>query len=309
MRHLPILVMTLAIGAFSPAALAQPARGADAARSRVREGVKLYESGKLNEAILKFEEADRLFRAPQNRLFIARAKAKLGRLIAAKAEYTRIVRADYADSPESFRAAQAIAKEELAAVEKRIPRVQIEIVGARVEVVAVRLDGVSIPAAELGGKEVDPGSHTLEAEAPGGAKITRSLDTAEGARERVDLVFVLNSDGPTTAPEPAGLWLPASVACFGAGGLGLVLGSITGVASAAKVSDLESRCIDGHCPATDAPEASTAGTLGDVSTAAFIVGAAALAAGGVLILLRPGSKPSAPPSPISAGPLGVSVRF
>jgi hypothetical protein len=309
MRPLPILLMTLAIGALSPAALAQPARGADAARARVREGMRLYESGSLNEAIAKFEEADRLFRAPQNRLFIARARAKLGRLIAAKGEYTRIVRADYADSPESFRTAQSIAKEELAAVEKRIPRVQIEIVGARVEAVSVRLDGVSIPIAELGGKEVDPGAHTLEAEAPGGAKITRSLDLAEAAVERVDLVFVLNSDGSTTAPEASDPWLPAAVACFGAGGLGLVLGSITGVASAVKVGDLESRCVDGHCPATDAPEASTAGTLGDVSTAAFVVGAAALAAGGVLLFFRPASKPGAVSPPISAGPRGVSVRF
>lgn len=304
-----ILLMALAIGASTAKAVAQPARRADAARAMAKEGVKLYESGKLDEAITKFEEADQLFRAPQNRLYIARAKVKLGRLMAAKAEYARIVGASYTDSPESFRAAQAIAKEELAAVQKRIPQIKVVIVGAPADAIRVRLDGIPLEPAELGGKDVDPGPHTLDAEANKGGSITRALSISEGQVERVDLVFVLESDGSVTAPSTSGPWLPAAAVCFGAGGLGLVLGSITGIASVVKVDDLKSRCEDGHCPMTDAPDASTAGTLGNISTAAFTVGAIGLVAGGVLILLRPGSKSAATPSPITAGPRGLSVRF
>ena len=101
----------------------------------------------------------------------------------------------------------------------------------------------------------------------------------------------------TTAVRPAharsqGSILPGAIA-LGASAMGLGVGVVTGAMSVAKVSDLRSRCQGDHCAPADRTTADQARTLGTVSTAAFVVGGVAAAAGVLLIVLRPGGKAGA----------------
>ncbi|MGK4002438.1 tetratricopeptide repeat protein [Sorangium sp. So ce1036] len=119
---------------------------------------------------------------------------------------------------------------------------------------------------------------------------------------------------PPAAPAPAGAdrgggsLLPAGLA-FGLGAVGLGVGAVTGILSLSRVSDLKAQCDGRRCPAALQGEADAATTLGHVSTASFLVGAASAAAGVVLLVLRPGGDPA----PDAAGearraPRGVAWR-
>jgi hypothetical protein len=72
------------------------------------------------------------------------------------------------------------------------------------------------------------------------------------------------------------------------------VGGVTGAVVIGRANDLKARCQGNLCPIADKAEADAARTLGTVSTVAFAVGAAGVAAGVVLLVLRaPASEGSA----------------
>lgn len=92
------------------------------------------------------------------------------------------------------------------------------------------------------------------------------------------------------APSPAehkGSLLPGAIV-LGLGAAGVGVGAVTGLLSLSRVSDLRARCPDNRCPPDARGDADTATALGTVSTVAFIGGGAALAAGAILLVIRPG---------------------
>ncbi|MDI3289612.1 tetratricopeptide repeat protein [Polyangium sp. 15x6] len=99
------------------------------------------------------------------------------------------------------------------------------------------------------------------------------------------------SDRPAPAPSKGSV-VPGVIS-LGVGAIGLGVGAVTGAFSMAKVSDVRSRCQDDHCLSAYRVEADEARTLGQVSTAAFVVGGVAAAAGVVLLVLRPGGTAGA----------------
>jgi hypothetical protein len=93
---------------------------------------------------------------------------------------------------------------------------------------------------------------------------------------------------------------------IGAGGLGLVLGGVTGGLAMSKRSSLESSgCTDTRCPHDKQSDVNKLDTLRLVSTVGFIAGGV-LAAGGITLLL------SAPSSEHQVGAVlagdGIAVR-
>jgi tetratricopeptide (TPR) repeat protein len=109
---------------------------------------------------------------------------------------------------------------------------------------------------------------------------------------------------PSPPPPAAGSRLPGFIT-LGVGAVGLGIGAITGALSLSRVSDLQARCGGYHCRPADESDAQRAKTLGNVSTAAFVVGGVAAAAGALLLVIRPGGAP--PPSAPAAAVSGFSV--
>lgn len=111
---------------------------------------------------------------------------------------------------------------------------------------------------------------------------------------------------PATTPPAAqghegGSYVAAGVA-FGLAAAALGVGAVTGGISLSDAGTIKASCHAGVCPAGERGPASTAKTLGDVSTASLIVGAAAALTGVVFLVALPG--PTAPKS--SATRAGVT---
>jgi hypothetical protein len=108
-------------------------------------------------------------------------------------------------------------------------------------------------------------------------------------------------------------------AAFGAGGAGLVVGSVTGALALGAHSDLESQCGPIKCQPSSAEEkrrmdgdVSRYRTLGTLSGIGFTVGVAGAAAGVYLLLTgkAPTETASLPLVPlVGPGTVGVEGRF
>ena len=98
-------------------------------------------------------------------------------------------------------------------------------------------------------------------------------------------------DQPGLEPEPsdgAASFVIGGAITLGLGGAGLVAGAVTGALTMSQAGDIKSRCTDNRCLPEDEDDAEAAKTLGHISTAAFVIGGAAVAAGVVLLVLSPG---------------------
>jgi hypothetical protein len=292
------------------------------AREFADRGSELFEAGRYAEALEAFREAERHYHAPTILLMVARCYDRLGRLLEAHAIYQRVVsEALPASAPEAFLKAQEMGKAELAALHRRIPTLQVLVIGVPVAGVTLSIDGRSIPAnAEPIPK--DPGRAVIVmARVPGRPPMERVVTLEEGRTERLTLDLSPSPAGarplpaaPSDAP-PRGSVLPAAIA-FGAAGLGLGVGAVTGGMAAAQVDDIKSRCTSaGHCPRADQPKADRAQTLISVSTVGFVAGGLAAAAGVTLLVLRPGggapeaAKDAAVRVVVGPGSAQVAGRF
>jgi hypothetical protein len=286
----------------------------DVARSRAQEGLRLYGADRWGEALTAFVEADRLYHAPSVSLYIARCRRKLGKLLDARATYDQILAEDLPkDASPQFVQAHVEAGRELEIIKARIPTLQVVVTGVPAGEAQVRLSGApgtadAIPLSESR-RELDPGTYTIEVRHPRHPLVVRTVTLSEGGQERVSIDLAPGAGG---RGGPAWI-LPAAVALGGVGVLGLGVGAVTGGLSLAKVSDIKSKCAGKPCPPTLRSEQDTAGTLGNVSTAGFVIGGLGAAAGGVLLyLFRPraqvGGHPQAPGWRASVGIGRVDVE-
>lgn len=262
-----------------------------AAREYERRAQELLDDRQLEQAVALWRKAEQRRPDVAHELGIAKAFAKMGKLLEARALFRKVAEAPIAPTAvPSALGTRAAAVEGAKAIDARIAKIMLDIKGQRGARFVVKLDGAAVDAARLADKlEVDPGAHTLEVSETGGSSVMRTVTAREAETElvHVDLRPPPGFQARSLAPFSLGL-----------GALGLGLGAVTGGLSLAKVSDVKSRCIDGHCSPADQPEADSARTLGTVSTVGFIAGGV-LAATGIVLLLVPhdrddASKPDAP---------------
>lgn len=326
MARARIVLVAVALGLAPRAAAAQPSAQATA-KPLAEQGIELYHAGSYAEALQALERAEAAFSAPVHRVYMARANAKLGRLVEAKRLYDDAL----AEPPKpnentALTAIREAARREVDALRVRIPSLRLAVSGVPRDSVRVRVDRRSIPLGELErGVAVNPGEHTIAVTVEGRTARTRTVTLTEGSAERLEIVFDEPAPvqpaaaAPSAAPDPgerpdpderpdpgeaAGpSRIPAAIA-FGLGAVGLGVGAATGVITLNKVSDIKSRCVDGHCPPEDAANGDAAGTLAVVSTVSFVAGAVGVVTGVVLLSLS-GDRRAAgvrPPLRLGVGP-------
>lgn len=166
-----------------------------AARQLFSEGDKLQADGKYEEALDKFQRAQRVFSAPTNLLRIAQCQAMLGKLVEAAETYRTLIRTPLpAGSPAAFQDAVEKAKGELAQVEPRVPTVKIDVQPPNVPNLQVQLNGQTLNAALIGEPlPLDPGVHKILVFAPGYASSEQSITIKE--RDKKTLSFNLKPTG------------------------------------------------------------------------------------------------------------------
>lgn len=285
--------------AITSPVLGQTAQEKGAARTAAKEGVEAYESGDFERAVDRLRRAEQLVHAPTHLLFLARSYEKLGRLVEAKEAYQALIHERLPEgASQPFVDAQEAARREVEALEPRIATVAIEIEGAAASDVTITLDGAEFASAALGmNTPINPGTHIVEASAPGTSTERREFSVEEGKAASVRIELRPSSEGSSVSmeqnssmtPEDSGgrAWQkPVGWAAIGLGSAGVAFGAVTGVLAIGKRSSLDDDgCVDTTCP--NGVDVDGYNTLRTLSSIGLIAGAVTAATGTVLVLTAP----------------------
>lgn len=304
-----------------------------AARTKGEEGFTLFEEGKWQGAYELFSEAEAHFHTPSFVLYMARSKRKLGKLLEARALYARVLNELLPGGvPGAFREAQTSASSEVDELEALVPSLHIAVEGAPMESVRVRINGV-ISSTWQDGMDLNPGVHTVEVGANGMATVMKSVKLVEGTSERIAIGLVPQSSNEAPVPVPAPLAIPyhrseilapadtapeitsktLGIVSLSAGGVGIFVGAVTGLAAMEKRDEVTNDCaVSNRCSQSQQSDLDESGTLGTVSIVSLIAGGVGLGVGTYLLLTGSDSKPTvkASVSPwLGAGYAGVKGTF
>ncbi|HYQ28693.1 MAG TPA: hypothetical protein VER04_15785, partial [Polyangiaceae bacterium] len=267
-----------------------------------------------------FLRAESLVHSPVHLLYLARSQEKLGLLVKARENYTKILHEKYgADAPDAFRQAQSSAQQEVSGLESRIGAVTVKVDGAKGPV-AVTMDGEQVPPALIGlPLPVDPGNHTFQAIGTDLKSDPVTVSVSEGGREA--LTLTLKSAPGTLAPgaaAPASSTTPAAAtpaattpppntqskssdsgmkigayAALGVGVVGVGLGTVFLLKANSKKSDADDLCsAPAGCPLSKKSEVDALDndykTAGTISIVSYAVGGVGLITGVTLLVLSGG---------------------
>lgn len=313
---LAALVALTLFGSANDALAAPTAKEKQEAKQLVAEAKKALKTGSIDDAVAALRKADALDPSAPNKLELANALVQNKKLI----EATQVLRAaveagqggGWADK-KAAETAQATLKE----LEPKIPWLAVKVDGPPAGTAKLKVDGKDF---ELDNESpVDPGEHTVAAEAEGFERAEKRVDVKEGAHESVTLTLTaIASSAPPPPAAEEGDMMPALIA-FGVGGVGIVAGSIFGVLALTQTSDVQDACgADNKCPKSQGDALDSAKMNGTISTIGFVVGGVGVATGVVLLVLG-GDAPAAASVQTGAGleltpwiganEAGVSGRF
>jgi hypothetical protein len=324
--HKGCLALVLAASFVCPHGHVPLARAANAgdlsrARAKFQEATALEEAGKYADALEVFRAVGQVRMTPQVRFHIATCEEKLGRLVAALGGYELALK-DGANVGPEF---QQETENRASAVRARIAKLIIQR-GEGARAATIELDGVSLGVSSIGVEvPLDPGSHTIQARAPGFKGYDSSFEVQEGQIVNRTVVLEATSDkaspvsaskgsaptaeeeNPEAASVDTGSVAPAPsksrVVPYAVGGFGAAAILNAGVFYLlwhGKNSDLESLCgADHNCTnATPRPLvgdevarsknlSSTMHAYSAVSQISAVAGVVALGVAGGLIVFEP----------------------
>lgn len=341
-RFAPIAAATLALALLSPRpASSQTAEERAAARSLAQQGAEALQNKNYSEAIDLLGRAEAIIHAPPHLLLIGRGQVGLGKLVAARETFLKIIREELAaNAPAAFKRAQEDARTELAAIEPRIGSLRIVLTGpgaADPSKVAVKLDEQGVTSALIGvHRPIDPGKHLVTATAAGRNPVTQEVSLGDGEKKEVSLeveapaagASVPDGGGQTGGPVgPVGPEKPqgtsplkyVGIAGMGLGGAGIIVGTVFTVmfVNKSKEADTAFDACPKPCTADRQAEITTldeaAASRGTGAIVGFTAGAALAGAGVALFLV--GSKKQDKPAGAMVVPyvapngLGLVGRF
>lgn len=304
------------IVAIAGSARAEPsASDKETARSLMVQGQAQRDKNDLKGALQSFLAADAIMHVPTTGLEVARSENALAMLVEARDMAIQVahIPTTRRESP-AFADARAKALSLSETLGERIPSLVIALRaapdGATPE---VTIDGAPVPPNALSApRKLNPGRHQVVAKA-GTYQGKQDVELRERDAKTVVVEMTASSPEHAEAPSDAPAAAPAdepkdtppppktsrsyalTYAAFGVGGLGVLVGSVTGVMSLTKSSSLSDQCPDNKCPEYDTPsfqdQLGTAKTLGTVSTVSFVVGGAGILTGVLSIVLAPKEPP------------------
>ena len=201
MRRISCLVSGVCVFIAAQSAFAQTDLERATARDAANNGRAAFDAGKYEKAIDYLSRAEQLVHSPTHLLFMARAQAKLGRLVAAHETYLKITRETLAsNAPKAFVSAQDAAEQEQETLDARLPSVTVTLQGATTAPdTTVQMDGTPLPPAMIGiPLPADPGEHVFKATGPWIASDPVTVRLSEAAKQTVTLK--LRSTGTPPAP-------------------------------------------------------------------------------------------------------------
>jgi hypothetical protein len=170
-----------------------------------------FARGKWDSALQRYQDARKAFSAPTIALRIAQCKEKLLRYTDASEAYVEVVNWKVKDGdPAPFAQAVAEARAANEALKPKIPKVRV-FVEPMPKDLKLKIDERPLATSFVGLEaDVDPGSHTITAEAPNFVTKTASFKVEEGKSVSVSLTLAAASVSvepglaPSAAPDAPG---------------------------------------------------------------------------------------------------------
>jgi hypothetical protein len=293
-----------------------------AARALGNAGVEAYQANDFATATDKLEKAYAILKVPTLGLWAGRALVQTGKWIEASERFLEVTSLQVpAGDVAVQKQAQADAAVELRTLTPRVPLVTVAAEGAELADCNVTIDGQPVASSLLSaGRLMNPGKHLIEGR-HGGERSHTEITVAEGERATAILKFAAPQPPLVAAPPPPPPSARETTAApgsaqrtwgfvaLGAGGVGLVVGGITGGIALGKKNDIDANanCRDNRCAPSEADQVDSYNALRTVSSVGFIAGGVLAAAGVVLLVTAPsGASAQAFLGPQS---LGVRGRF
>jgi hypothetical protein len=302
------------------------------AQSLYDEAKKLMAASRWPDACPKLEESQRLDPTPVTEFYLADCYERAGRTASAWTTFLDLAATEHKNGGSKAGDRERVARDRARGLEPRLTQLVIDVpAAAHVPGLVVKRDGEVMREGQWGTQvAVDPGTHTLEASAPGKKTWTTTEDVrgiGSSTTVRVEALVDLPADAapPVAAPTPLPTNAPDSpppsssplktvgLVVGGVGVAGLVAGGIFGVIAMSKNNSAN----DGHCGGslggpnqcdpTGAGLRSDAVNAGNISTVAFIAGGVLAAGGATLFLLAPSGHVQAAPAVGTTGG-GLVVR-
>lgn len=184
-----LLVASFVVG--MPVAHADP--GAAAALKQFEDGVRFYEQGQFERALLAFQGSLSLLPSPNTRLYIARCFRELGKSASAHTSYRLSAREAgdrLAQGEKRFAATRDAASSEASELAGKVPLVTLAVPATPPPELAIAIDGGAVPPGAWGSElELDPGTHRITAAAPRHEPFALELSLADGERKRVEIAL------------------------------------------------------------------------------------------------------------------------
>lgn len=301
--------MALTLSLSSPSAWASDKA---AAESLFNAGKALMDEERYAEACEKFAGSMDAEPSVGAQLNLALCNEKQGKVASAWRYYRdAALMAKALNDARRQRGAEKLAAE----LESKVSRVTIR-VAEPIEGLRITQDGEVVAAIdeEL---PIDPGTHRLEATAPGHRAWSKTISIPGEATREVVTVPALEAIGGSEPAVEDGGDLPtwqriAGWSAIGLGGLGLTIGTVFGILATSDANGLETACgPDKTCPSDQLDDLDRARTRANVATGTLVVGGVFAAGGAVLLLLDPielGDDTSARLIP-DVGPDGAGLTF
>jgi hypothetical protein len=311
-----LLASALALFATGARAEVSPTERA-LARELFEQGRELMLRQKYAAACAKLAESQRLDPAAGTLLNLAVCHEAEGKTATAWSEFNDALTLARRDG----RADRvALATQRIEKLEPVLSRLTIRVAeAARVEGLVVRLDGSSVGAAVFGtGMPVDPGTHVIEASAPGRESWRTAIEVGDSAdRKLVEIpALARRAAAPGTAAPPLGT-APSSDAPadrgdggsqraigYVVGGVGLVgigVGSYFGLRAFALWDDRNRHCTPAGCDPEGVEAGQDAERAAMFSNLGIGLGLAAAGIGAYLVLSAGSGEPRAAASASATG--------
>ena len=278
------------------------------ARAQFQRGIELEQASNWTEAIQEFREVGQVRMTPQVRFHIAYCEENLGRLVTALGGYDlALSEADTVGSDFKSEVETAMSR-----LREKIPKLVIER-GTGAEAALVQLDGVDLGASQVGVEvPLDPGPHTITANAPGFIPFSATADLKE--REVTKVTIELEIAPEPVAPTPRTRVVvvprdegPSRTVPYIIGGAGILFLGAGGALWALRettLADLEQDCPEReNCAKSNEPSYERVKIYGIASPVAAGVGVAAIGTAVALIIFE--KKPEKKPAKSKKGALGV----
>ena len=334
------LASALAVASVSTPQLAfadSTAEDMASARNLFNKGRELRDQGDLKGAVEKFKAAHSMGNTPLTGYELGKTHMQLGEIVEAREAFLSVGRVPVAKDESAKSAAARTESQKLADdLRAKIPTLRVVFTGlAEGASASVTIDGSAIPAAALSEpRGVNPGKHIVAitvAGAAGDKKEEIEVKESETREVTIDVsslkpgtatttTTTATTETPPTPPPPkdspkSGGISPLTFVGFGIGGVGLIVGGVTGILAMSKASQVKDQCINSRCPPAAQSDLDSTKTFATISTIGFIaggigitLGVIGLASGGSSSETKSAKRPTITPW-IGLGSAGVSGAF